>query len=121
MSALPELGEHRATAPFGRRRAEVVARDLYGPYVVLRCLDTVGPRPDAGQFYMLGSEDRWGGGEGERPFLPRAFSVLRVTDAPEALELHFLIEDVGPGTRRLEPNFPRPRYITTMAKAILQM
>ena len=40
-----------------------------------------------------------GGGEGERPFLPRAFSVLR---APRGTgELQFLIEDVGPGTNRL--------------------
>jgi NAD(P)H-flavin reductase len=46
---------------------------------------------------MLSSSERWGGGEGERPFLPRAFSVLRAG----AGELQFLIEDVGPGTRRL--------------------
>ncbi|MDQ6818199.1 MAG: hypothetical protein M3018_12455, partial [Actinomycetota bacterium] len=53
----------------------------------------------AGQFYMLASATRWGGGESERPFLPRAFSVLR---APAGgAELDFLIEDVGPGTRRL--------------------
>ncbi len=38
-----------------------------------------------------------GGGEGERPFLPRAFSVLRANGN----ELHFLIDDVGPGTNRL--------------------
>ena len=50
---------------------------------------------------MLQSADRWGGGEGERPFLPRAFSVLRTTPAPGGRELQFLIEDVGPGTRRL--------------------
>jgi NAD(P)H-flavin reductase len=46
---------------------------------------------------MLASAERWGGGEGERPFLPRAFSVLRAREH----ELHFLIEDVGPGTKRL--------------------
>jgi dihydroorotate dehydrogenase electron transfer subunit len=91
----------RTQAPFGRRPAEVVARDVYGSYVVLRCLDTVGPRPDPGQFYMLAAAERWGGGEGERPYLPRAFSVLRATGEPGALELHFLVEDVGPGTRRL--------------------
>jgi dihydroorotate dehydrogenase electron transfer subunit len=50
---------------------------------------------------MLAAAERWGGGDGERPHLPRAFSVLRATGQPEALELHFLIEDVGPGTRRL--------------------
>ncbi len=48
---------------------------------------------------MLTAATRWGGGEGERPFLPRAFSVLRArTDSDE---LQFLIEDVGPGTNRL--------------------
>jgi dihydroorotate dehydrogenase electron transfer subunit len=58
-----------------------------------------GPRPQAGQFYMLAAAERWGGGEAERPFLPRAFSVLR---APrDGAELHFLVEDVGPGTKRL--------------------
>jgi NAD(P)H-flavin reductase len=40
----------------------------------------------------------WGGGEGERPFLPRAFSVLR---AGAGSGLEFLIEDVGPGTHCL--------------------
>jgi NAD(P)H-flavin reductase len=48
---------------------------------------------------MLASASRWGGGRAERPFLPRAFSVLR---APEhTTELQFLVEDVGPGTNRL--------------------
>jgi NAD(P)H-flavin reductase len=46
---------------------------------------------------MLAAAERWGGGDGERPFLPRAFSVLRVAVG----ELQFLIEDVGPGSRRL--------------------
>jgi dihydroorotate dehydrogenase electron transfer subunit len=92
-------GSGRTLAPFGRRAAPIVARDLYGAYVVLTCADHGAPRPDAGQFYMLSAAERWGGGEGERPFLPRAFSVLR---APEgAGELQFLIEDVGPGTNRL--------------------
>jgi NAD(P)H-flavin reductase len=48
---------------------------------------------------MLSAASRWGGGEGERPFLPRAFSVLRAPALSD--ELHFLVEDVGPGTRRL--------------------
>lgn len=91
----------RTHAPFGRRRAPIAARERYGPYVVLGCLDLEGPPPQAGQFYML-SADRWGGGEGERPFLPRAFSVLRArSDAGDRLELDFLVEDVGPGTNRL--------------------
>jgi NAD(P)H-flavin reductase len=65
--------------------------------VVIRCHDPSGPEPRPGQFYMLQTAERWGGGEGERPFLPRAFSVLRA----RASELQFLIEDVGPGTKRL--------------------
>jgi NAD(P)H-flavin reductase len=70
--------------------------------VVLRCLDAHGPLPGAGQFYMVSAADRWGGGDGERPFLPRAFSVLRAqADHGGQLELQFLVEDVGPGTRRL--------------------
>jgi NAD(P)H-flavin reductase len=85
------------TAPFGCRRATVTARENYGAYVVIRCRDVAGPRPRAGQFYMLRTTERWGGGQGERPFLPRAFSVLRADEH----DLHFLIEDVGPGTKRL--------------------
>jgi dihydroorotate dehydrogenase electron transfer subunit len=88
---------NRQTAPFGRRAAIVNAREQHGAYVVIRCLDRHGPLPHAGQFYMLTAAERWGGGQGERPFLPRAFSVLRAG----AGELQFLIEDVGPGTRRL--------------------
>ncbi|PZS08187.1 MAG: dihydroorotate dehydrogenase electron transfer subunit [Solirubrobacterales bacterium] len=89
----------RQTAPFGRRAAPVIVRERHGPYVVLRCEDAGGPRPQAGQFYMLSARRRWGGGEAERPFLPRAFSVLRAP--PGGRELQFLLEDVGPGTRRL--------------------
>jgi dihydroorotate dehydrogenase electron transfer subunit len=91
----------RVTAPFGRRPATVAAREDHGAYVVLRCRDLRGPRPHAGQFYMLAAAQRWGGGEEERPFLPRAFSVLRAVRQPDHCELHFLIEDVGPGTKRL--------------------
>ena len=92
----------RVLAPFGRRLAPILARERYGPYVVLRCLDRHGPFPGAGQFYMLAAAGRWGGGDGERPFLPRAFSVLRAHAVPSGrLELQFLIEDVGPGTNRL--------------------
>jgi NAD(P)H-flavin reductase len=103
MAGLPEAGSPRSstldrvTAPFGARAAAVTAREELGAYAVLRCADPGGPRPRAGQFYMLRAAARWGGGEDERPYLPRAFSVLR---AP-AGELHFLLEDVGPGTKRL--------------------
>jgi dihydroorotate dehydrogenase electron transfer subunit len=85
------------SAPFGRRAATVTAREIRGAYVVLRCADPGGRAPRAGQFYMLAAAERWGGGEAERPFLPRAFSVLRAAGR----ELQFLIEDVGPGTKRL--------------------
>jgi dihydroorotate dehydrogenase electron transfer subunit len=87
----------RTTAPFGRRYAVITARDQHGAYVVIRARDGDGPVPHAGQFYMLAAAERWGGGAGERPFLPRAFSVMRA----DAGELRFLIEDVGPGTKRL--------------------
>jgi dihydroorotate dehydrogenase subfamily 1 len=93
------VSDERVLAPFGRRSARVFERQVHGSYVVLRCSDPDGPRPRAGQFYMLAAAERWGGGEDQRPFLPRAFSVLR---APQGTsELQFLIEDVGPGTNRL--------------------
>jgi NAD(P)H-flavin reductase len=91
----------RILAPFGRRTAPILAQERYGPYVVLHCTDLHGPAPGAGQFYMLASRTRWGGGDGERPFLPRAFSALRATIAERGVVLQFLIEDVGPGTNRL--------------------
>jgi NAD(P)H-flavin reductase len=86
----------RTLAPLGRRTTEIVARNEYGPYVVLTAADD-GPAPDPGQFYMLTAAERWGGGADERPFLPRAFSVMRAREG----ELDFLLEDVGPGTNRL--------------------
>jgi len=92
----------RTLAPFGRRTARVLDRHLHGAYVVVRCLDRGGPAPRPGQFYMIAATRRWGGGDGERPFLPRAFSVLRATaHDPDGQMLEFLIEDVGPGTNRL--------------------
>lgn len=87
------------TAPFGRRSAAVVERREVGRYTLVVVDDPLAsthpPRP--GQFYMLAAGDRWGAGEGERPFLPRACSVL----CAEGRSLSFLLEDVGPGTRRL--------------------
>ena len=82
-------------APLGRRRCPVTRVQRFGPYLVLAVADDTAPR--AGQFYMLAAAERWGGGEDERPFLPRAFSVMRATDG----ELHFMLDDVGPGTGRL--------------------
>jgi dihydroorotate dehydrogenase electron transfer subunit len=91
------VSEPRTLAPFGRRRAAVTAMEDVGAYRLLRCADD-GPVPRPGQFYMLATAERWGGGEDERPYLPRAFSYLRRRPG----ELEFLLEDVGPGTRRLE-------------------
>jgi NAD(P)H-flavin reductase len=90
------VSEPRTLAPFGRRLAAVTAVEEVGPYRLLRCADD-GPDPRPGQFYMLATVERWGGGEDERPYLPRAFSYLSRRPG----ELEFLLEDVGPGTRRL--------------------
>ena len=84
-----------STAPLGRRRVPVTRAQRFGPYLVLSVTDETAPR--AGQFYMLAAAERWGGGEDERPFLPRAFSVMRATGG----ELQFMLDDVGPGTARL--------------------
>jgi NAD(P)H-flavin reductase len=92
----------RTLAPFGRRIVPITASERHGAYVVIRCSDVEGPEPQAGQFYMLAAASRWGGGESERPFLPRAFSVLRASPDPAGgVELQYLVEDVGPGTERL--------------------
>jgi NAD(P)H-flavin reductase len=87
----------RPVAPFGRRACRVTANDAVGAYRVVLVDDAGGPEPAPGQFYMLAAAERWGAGEDERPYLPRAFSYLRRVDG----ELHFMLEDVGPGTARL--------------------
>jgi NAD(P)H-flavin reductase len=84
-------------APIERRLLSVAGVDELGAYLLLRVADPDGPPPAPGQFAMLAAHERWGGGEGERPYLARACSVARVRDG----EAHFLLEDVGPGTRRL--------------------
>jgi dihydroorotate dehydrogenase electron transfer subunit len=91
----------RTRAPFGVRSLRLSGRSEHGAYVVLRAADPTGPPPQPGQFYMLRTSRHWGAGTGERPFLPRAFSVLRATPEGSGLELEFLIEAVGPGTERL--------------------
>jgi NAD(P)H-flavin reductase len=68
-----------------------------GAYRVLDAADPGGPQPWPGQFYMLAAVTRWGAGEDERPYLPRAFSFLHAGDG----SLSFMFEDVGPGTARL--------------------
>jgi NAD(P)H-flavin reductase len=84
-------------APLERRLLSVSGVDRLGAYLVLRVSDPAGPAPEPGQFVMLATRERWGGGMQERPYLPRAFSVARHRDG----ESHFLLEDVGPGSRRL--------------------
>ena len=70
----------RTLAPFGRRTLTVVERRAVGAYVILAAEDPAGLLPRAGQFYMLAATRRWGAGADERPFLPRAFSVLRTRE-----------------------------------------
>jgi dihydroorotate dehydrogenase electron transfer subunit len=88
-----------ATAHFGRRRLQVTGIDQLGAYRVLRVADSEESAgvPRAGQFTMLAAAEHWGGGADERPYLARAFSVAR----RRAGESHYLLEDVGPGTKRL--------------------
>jgi len=81
--------------PFHRRRLPVAGMDELGAYRVLRVRDDV--EAAAGQFAMLAAAERWGGGEDERPLFARAFSVARQAGG----ESHYLLEDVGPGTKRL--------------------
>lgn len=95
------VGEQRVQAPFGRRSATVRVVERHGPYVALQVEDDFGPRPLAGQFYMLQTEAGWGGGEDGRPYLPRALSFARVAGEQGDLRLDFLLEAVGPGTSRL--------------------
>jgi NAD(P)H-flavin reductase len=88
----------RTLAPFGRRVAEVVANEELGAYRLISAIDRDGPAdPRPGQFYMLATDSGWGAGEGERPYLPRAFSFARARDG----RLDFLLEAIGPGTERL--------------------
>ncbi len=108
----------RPTAPFGRRLLSVTGNEELGAYRLLRVAagglaseTPAGKRPSEspvggwadgraptpGQFAMLAPAQRWGGGEDERPHLPRAFSFARWRER----EAHFLLEDVGPGTHRL--------------------
>jgi dihydroorotate dehydrogenase electron transfer subunit len=84
-------------APFGRRALTVTGIDELGAYRVLRVADPDAPEPEPGQFAMLAAVEGWGGGEEQRPLLARAFSIAR----RRAGESHYLLEDVGPGTRRL--------------------
>ena len=94
----PARGEDgRTLAPFGRRRALVISTRTVGAYVLLELSDRDGPPADPGQFHMLATQQHWGAGEDERPFLPRAFSPMGSSGG----HLWFMLEDVGPGTHRL--------------------
>jgi NAD(P)H-flavin reductase len=84
-------------APLARRLLTVAGIDELGAYLVLRVADPDGPPAEPGQFAMLAAHERWGGGADERPYLARAFSLARLREG----EAHFLLEDVGPGSRRL--------------------
>lgn len=86
-----------APAPLERRLLTVVGVERLGAYRVLRVADVETPEPRPGQFAMIAAAERWGGGEEERPYLARAFSIAR----RRVGESQFLLEDVGPGTRRL--------------------
>lgn len=90
-------GDGRVQAPFGTRDVMINSIEEIGPYLVFSCSDPAGPVPSAGQFYMLAGAERWGGGADDRPYLPRAISVLAAGDD----QLSFVIEVVGPGTDRL--------------------
>ena len=96
--------EPRTLAPFGRRPAPVIENRALGGYRLVSVLDQ-GPMPRPGQFYMLATEERWDS-DGERPYLPRAFSHARAREeatarGEPAVRLDFLLEAVGPGTQRL--------------------
>src|SRR5579885_3631848 len=88
----------RSPAPFGRRLVEIIAVEPLGAYTLLWAADPGGPSPAPGQFAMIAAASGWGGGAGERPYLPRAFSIARSLQSGERA---FLVEDVGPGTARL--------------------
>ncbi|HEX6752215.1 MAG TPA: dihydroorotate dehydrogenase [Solirubrobacterales bacterium] len=88
------------TAPFGRRLCGVTENRASGGYHVFSLLDTEGPEPQPGQFYMLATEQHWEQ-RGGRPYLPRALSVAETGAAASGVRLDFLIEGIGPGTDRL--------------------
>jgi dihydroorotate dehydrogenase electron transfer subunit len=97
VSAAPRA-EPRTLAPPERRAVPVRENVELGAYRLITVEEADGvamPRP--GQFYMLATDERWGGGADERPYLPRAFSHARAREG----RLSFLLEVVGPGTARL--------------------
>lgn len=85
-----------AERAYGRRLVQVVENRQLGAYRLLSVADE-GAAAAPGQFAMIAAAERWGGGEDERPHLARAFSVALQDEGSTT----FLLEDVGPGTRRL--------------------
>jgi dihydroorotate dehydrogenase electron transfer subunit len=97
VSAAPRA-EPRSLAPLGRRAVTVTDNAALGAYRLITVSEAATvSAPQPGQFYMLSSAEGWGGGSDERPYLPRAFSHARAREG----RLSFLLEAVGPGTRRL--------------------
>jgi dihydroorotate dehydrogenase (NAD+) catalytic subunit len=88
------------TTPLGRRLCKVTENRATGGYRLFSLLDTEGPEPQPGQFYMLATERHWEQRD-QRPFLPRALSVAETGQAANGVRLDFLIEGIGPGTDRL--------------------
>lgn len=94
----------RSAAPFGRRLLHVIRNEPLGAYRLLWAAEgqsppvSAAPAPVPGQFAMIAAAERWGAGIEERPYLPRAFSIARISDDGECC---FMVEDVGPGTKRL--------------------
>lgn len=88
------------SAPYGRRLCKVTENRPSGGYRLFSLLDTEGPEPQPGQFYMLATEEHWEERDG-RPYLPRALSVAETGPAASGIRLDFLIEGIGPGTDRL--------------------
>jgi dihydroorotate dehydrogenase electron transfer subunit len=91
----------RPLAPFNRRACRVAESHAAGGYRIFTLIDEQGPAPAPGQFYMLTAAGEWEGASG-RPYLPRAISVARVLGVRGSVRLEFLIDDVGPGTARMD-------------------
>jgi NAD(P)H-flavin reductase len=76
----------------------VSATETHGAYTRLEVFDSESAICLPGQFHMLMAADGWGGGAGERPFLPRALSH---SSSDGEGTFSFILEAVGPGTARL--------------------
>lgn len=94
------MRDGRVQAPLARRALRVLDNRPSGSYRVFSVIDPLGPEPRAGQFAMIAARRGWGA-DGDRPYLPRAFSVAMAHRLEAGVRLDFLVEDVGPGTERL--------------------